>query len=211
MSRSKLLALSLVAVASFLWPSALSFAGPGGGNRSGGGGSRSSGTHASSNHGSANHNSGSGHRNYGYGGYGLYGGYGGYGGYGYGGYSGLGSYSAYGYSPSYNRAYVDPSLIYADPALQVPVPRQSAYYAPPMPDDSALLRVFVPADAQVWIGGEATTKTGEERTFASPALTPGKSYTYQIKAVWTENGKPIEKTQKVKVLANETTNVTFGE
>ena len=201
MSRCKLLALSLVALASFLWPSAATFAGPGGGGGRGG-----SGGHASSGHASGHHSSG--FRGYGYGGYGLYSGYGSYG---YGGYNGVGSTSAYRYIPSYNQGYTAPRLLYVDPSAQVTDERQSGYYTPPMPDDTALLRVFVPLDAKLWIGGEETTKTGEERTFASPALIPGKGYTYQIKAVWTENGKQVEKTQKVKVLANETTNVTFGE
>ena len=211
MSRCKLLALSLVALASFLWPTAATFAGPGGGGGHGGGGG-------------GGHGGGHGGGGHGYGGGGYHGGYGGgyrggygYGGYGlgglgYGGYGGLGYNSGYAVAPPYRQGYVDPNVQYVDPSVQQDYSqRQSGYYAPPTQDNSAMIRVFVPPDAKVWIGGEATTKTGEDRTFASPVLTPGKSYTYQIKATWMQDGKPVEQTQKIKVLANETSNVTFGQ
>ena len=226
MSRSKLLVVSLVAVVPFLWPSATAFAGRGGGGGGGGGGGRGGATHASAGHASAGHAS-AGHTNgyrggYGYGGYGIGYGLGGYGysGYGYSGYgSGYRGYnSGYGlsgsyplYSPSYGQGIINPDPATVDPSPQPLDSRQSGYYAPETPDNSARVRVFLPPDAKLWIGGEETTKGGEERTFTSPALIAGKSYTYQIKAVWMQDGKQVEKTQKVKVQANETSNVTFGE
>ena len=227
MSRCKLLTLSLVALVPFLWPSATAYAGRGGGGGGGhgGGGHGGGGGHAGGGYyggGYGGYRGGYGGYGYGLGGFGLGYGLGSYGGYGYGGYggSGYGGYSSgYGLSggypqyatPSYGQGYVVPSSGYVDPSDVPTDSRQSGYYAPQAADDTARIRVFVPTDAKVWIGGEETTKTGEERTFASPALTPGKAYTYQVKAVWMQDGKQVERTQKVKVHANETSSVTFGQ
>jgi uncharacterized protein (TIGR03000 family) len=156
-------------------------------------------------------------------------GYGGYGGYGYGGYAPYSSgYGSYGYVPSTtyiapSATYIDPSTTYvdpgypslsADPAISS---RESGYYAPqttenvPQADDNAAhVRVLAPADAQVWIGGVETSQTGTDRVFTSPALEPGKSYTYEVKARWMESGRPVEQTRRVKVQANQTTTVDFA-
>ena len=52
---------------------------------------------------------------------------------------------------------------------------------------------------------------GADRSFASPALTPGKTYTYEVKARWMEDGQPVEQTRRVKVEANRTSTVEFGQ
>ena len=154
------------------------------------------------------------------------------GGYGYGGYGGYAPYSSgynsYGYAPSTtyippSTAYVDPSATYGDPSTPYVDPgypslsadpavssRESGYYAPEAADNAAHVRVVAPADAKVWIGGAETSQTGMDRVFTSPALEPGKSYTYEVKARWMEAGKPVEQTRRVKVQANQTTTVDFG-
>jgi uncharacterized protein (TIGR03000 family) len=161
----------------------------------------------------------------GWGGYrgGYYGGYGGYGRYGYGGYGyrgfypylGLGGWG-YGYgSPSYGYSNYYPSYVYdyGTPAYVYPddsgvVTRGAGSYAPPN-DNTAMLHVSVPADAQVWIEGEATRQRGPQREFVSPALQPGKEYEYTVKARWMQDGKPVERTKTVSVHANDTKNVNF--
>jgi len=81
--------------------------------------------------------------------------------------------------------------------------------APQQQDNSAQVRVIVPPDAKVWFAGQETTQTGSERDFSSPALTPGKNYYYEVRARWMQNGKPVDQTRRVKVLANQTTTVAF--
>jgi uncharacterized protein (TIGR03000 family) len=147
---------------------------------------------------------------------------------------GLGAYSygyspgyyAYGgYAPSYNYyydypyyysgtapVYVEPSsapAVAASGAMSGSSTREALYYAPPT-DNTASIRVRLPADATLLVDGVATTKTGPDRVFASPSLTPGSTYSYQLTARWTEGGRPVEQTRKVRVRANETTDVTFG-
>lgn len=69
------------------------------------------------------------------------------------------------------------------------------------PDSKAHIWLRVPANAQVWVDGSRTRQTGEARHFYSPPLTPGKKYAYEIRVRWTEDGKPVEKNQRIVVQA----------
>jgi uncharacterized protein (TIGR03000 family) len=120
--------------------------------------------------------------------------YGNYGRYGPGGYYGRyhdpGFYYGYGrgyYDPGYSRSsyyyaqprgYVQPA--YAQPAYVQPAEYRQAVAGP----QPVYLNVQVPADAEVWIDGAKTTQMGANRRFASPPLTPGKNYTYEVTATW---------------------------
>jgi len=164
---------------------------------------------------------------YGVGGYPYYGGYGsGYGGYGYGGY-----YSGYGYYPRYYSSYYYPSYSYSsypqyyvEPSMSYysTVPNTS-YYSPapsttyesqlPAPAEAATTRIQVhlPApDAEVWIAGKRMSQSGMDRNFVSPALTPGRTYTYEVRARWTtRDGQVAEQNRTVSFRAGETVNVDF--
>ena len=50
--------------------------------------------------------------------------------------------------------------------------------------------------AEVWFNGTPTTSTGPARQFASPPLTPGTRYSYDIRATWNENGREVTQTQQ---------------
>jgi uncharacterized protein (TIGR03000 family) len=116
--------------------------------------------------------------------------------------SGYGQYNRpYYYSapPTYYRGYP-----YAAPAYPL------GAYAPAAPDNAAHVRVVVPADAQVWFDGNATKATGPVRRFDSPALTPGRQYTYDVKARWRgADGKEVTQTRHVDVAANADVDVDF--
>jgi uncharacterized protein (TIGR03000 family) len=73
------------------------------------------------------------------------------------------------------------------------------------PADKALLVVRLPAGAALTIGDTVTKQTGPERTFVSPPLTPGKSYSYDLKATWDENGKTKKVMRQVQVAAGRRT------
>jgi uncharacterized protein (TIGR03000 family) len=154
---------------------------------------------------------------YGYGyrrglfGYGLYGlGYG----YPYG-YYGSGwnygyPYSNFGYGYGYPYGYGNANVYtYTSPSVE----SYSSYYpsqseARPN-DNTAQLKIVVPVDAELWFNGVKTAQAGTERHFISPALAPGKNYTYAIEARWMENGKPVEQTRSVHVHANDREVVDF--
>jgi len=86
-------------------------------------------------------------------------------------------------------------------------------YAPSAPDNTARIRLIVPAGARVWFGNSATQQTGSVRNFESPRLMPGKDYTYDVKATWTEDGKEVTRTRQVSVAANRdvTVDLTTGD
>jgi uncharacterized protein (TIGR03000 family) len=156
------------------------------------------------------------------GGYG--GGRGGYGGGGYGGiFIGSGYYSPYSYGGGYYSPYSYGSGYYADPyynsspsyysdTVQVPATdiRQSLYNQPTSQQQTAtvMVRVATP-NTQVWFDGTATSQQGMERSFYSPPLDSGSSYTYTVRARWTENGQAVDREQRVSVQAGQTANVDF--
>jgi uncharacterized protein (TIGR03000 family) len=82
---------------------------------------------------------------------------------------------------------------------------------PPLPGDNrAHIHVLLPAAARLWVNGTAMTQTGAERDFTTPALIPGQTYRYEIKARWVRHGNPVERTLEVQVLPNRTTVVDFS-
>jgi uncharacterized protein (TIGR03000 family) len=142
-----------------------------------------------------------------YGGYGYRGYWPGSYGYGYSPYYG-GGWSSYGMSPYYSdtsgtygsQMYGDMSSSYGYGAMA-----QSQ-------ENAAHIRVIVPADAKIWFGNSATQQTGGMRFFYSPPLTPGKDYSYDVKAQWKdENGKEVTRTRHVDVRANAGFTVDFNQ
>lgn len=74
----------------------------------------------------------------------------------------------------------------------------------------AIIRLRVLENAQVWIDGNATSQTGTSRPFVTPALDPGKDYSYEIRARWTDDGRTVEQTRKITVQSGDrmTVNLT---
>ena len=61
----------------------------------------------------------------------------------------------------------------------------------------------MPADAEIWFEGDKTSQTGTSRTFVSPALQPGRNFTYDIRARWiSSEGKNVDQTRQVRVQAD---------
>jgi uncharacterized protein (TIGR03000 family) len=79
-----------------------------------------------------------------------------------------------------------------------------------IPDaNAALVDVKVPADAQVWFDDSRTRQTGSNRQFESPSLTPGKTYTYDIRARWMGDDGEVTRTKHVTVRAGARVTVDF--
>ena len=77
------------------------------------------------------------------------------------------------------------------------------------PPTAAVMRVHVPADAVVWVSGAATTQRGELRRFITPPLEDGRNQGYEIRARWNEGGKPVERTEVVRVHPGDRLTVDF--
>jgi uncharacterized protein (TIGR03000 family) len=76
--------------------------------------------------------------------------------------------------------------------------------------NSASILVQVPANAEIWFDNSKTKSTGSLRTFVSPPLESGKTFTYVIHARWTDSsGKVIDQTKRVEVQAGQRSRADF--
>src|SRR5262249_53785060 len=75
--------------------------------------------------------------------------------------------------------------------------------------NEATITVHLPADANLTIDGQPTNSTSDTRTFVSPPLKPGKTYTYTLRAETNRDGRPREVKKTVDVQAGRPTDVTL--
>ncbi len=99
-----------------------------------------------------------------------------------------------------------PTCAPAAPVCPTCAPAAPTLAAAPAP---VTLIVSLPADAQLTIDDRATVSTSETRTFVSPALEPGKSYVYTLKATVVRDGKAETVTKAVEVTAGQETRVSL--
>jgi len=74
---------------------------------------------------------------------------------------------------------------------------------------AATITVSLPADAKLFVDDYATTSTSSTRTFVSPPLTPGKDYTYTLKAEIMRDGEKRTVTERVPVRAGQDSTVAL--
>jgi uncharacterized protein (TIGR03000 family) len=109
----------------------------------------------------------------------------------------------------YGQQQQGPPIIYREITLtpdgQIPKIAQAAMN-PPAP---ATVDVTVPAeDTELWFNGVKMQQTGLKRQFVTPDLTPGKVFTYQLRARWADSVKQYDVTRTVSVQAGATLTVT---
>jgi uncharacterized protein (TIGR03000 family) len=76
--------------------------------------------------------------------------------------------------------------------------------------NNAVVHVRLPQElAEVAFDGHKTTTTGKNRVYSTPALTPGKTYTYTVTASWTEGDVPRSEMRTVQVHAGQSSTVDF--
>lgn len=111
-------------------------------------------------------------------------------------------YSGYGYSYPY--VNTNP-YYYSDPYAAYDTPAPTNYDSVA---NSASVEVIVPdPNAAVWFDGTATTQTGTERWFQTPALTGNASYT--IRASWNDGGRMVTRDKTVVVSPGQPSVVNF--
>ena len=127
-----------------------------------------------------------------------------------------GSYPAQssgGYGPGYGGGYASGAgggIIYPpDDIFGSPLAGGEAAPAPRAA--TATVHVIVPvASAELWFNGAKTQTTGMKREFVTPQLTPGQSYTYEVRARWMANGKEYDQTRKLTVQAGGQSILNFA-
>jgi uncharacterized protein (TIGR03000 family) len=98
-----------------------------------------------------------------------------------------------------------PPKLYPHPVQVVPV-------VPVVPTAGASVANFtvqVPPNADVWLEGVKTRQTGAVRPFVTPPLTPGKTYVYEVRARWMENGQQVEQKKTIAVQVGMQVDVKF--
>ena len=123
-----------------------------------------------------------------------------------GGYWGGGYYYPYSYAYDPYPYYYAPRVSYYVPPLALDV----APAAPAVAANAANIRVFVPdPQAKIWFDGSLTKQEGTDRLFHTPTLSAGGTYSYRIRAAWTQNGKEMIQEQVASVTVGQTTVVDF--
>jgi uncharacterized protein (TIGR03000 family) len=74
---------------------------------------------------------------------------------------------------------------------------------------TALLKVQVPENAEIWLEGQKMRSIGAQRHYRSPPLDPAKDYVYEVRARWLVDGKPYEDVRHVAIRAGATIAVDF--
>jgi uncharacterized protein (TIGR03000 family) len=76
------------------------------------------------------------------------------------------------------------------------------------PGNQAQVEVKLPADARLYIDGEAVS-LDKGRVFQTPALEPGRQYYYTMKVEAVRDGETVSKTERVIVAAGRTVQADF--
>jgi uncharacterized protein (TIGR03000 family) len=88
---------------------------------------------------------------------------------------------------------------------------QSFFYNPGTanPGNQATITVHLPADANLTIDGQPTQSTSGTRTFLSPPLQQGKTYTYTLRAEVNRDGRKMDVKKNIDVQAGRRTEVNL--
>jgi uncharacterized protein (TIGR03000 family) len=89
---------------------------------------------------------------------------------------------------------------------------QSFYFNPTANNtgSQATIIVHLPANARLTIDGQATQSTTATRTFVSPPLEAGKTYTYTLRGELNRNGRMVTANQTVDVHAGGVSEITLN-
>jgi len=133
------------------------------------------------------------------------------------GYGGYGDYDYwwpgfYDPTPDYPPA---PLTLYRDIDVGAPPARWGSstlqFAVAPRDPRAALLTVQLPTDgATVYLNGEKQPdQGGATRQITTPPLERGRGYEYEVKAVWTQDGRPVERVQRLTLHAGDQQSVMF--
>jgi uncharacterized protein (TIGR03000 family) len=87
------------------------------------------------------------------------------------------------------------------------VPKEAM--TPPPLDQPARIDVEAPARAEIYCDGTKTYRTGAVRQFVTPALSPGRAYSYELRAEWKEGERTVTVSKHVAFRAGEHVTVSF--
>ncbi|MDO4574488.1 MAG: TIGR03000 domain-containing protein [Planctomycetia bacterium] len=80
----------------------------------------------------------------------------------------------------------------------------------PVPENSGLLKIYVPIDAKVFVNDRETSTDGSIRSFVSYGLQKGNEYDYEVRAEVVRNGQKYVETKVVTLTAGANQALAFG-
>jgi len=92
---------------------------------------------------------------------------------------------------------------------EIPAIPGATLYAPTI-EDSAVLTLWVPAEAKVTINGRSTKSNGSRRQYVSFGLKPGFSYKYDVTATIIRDGQRVEENKTISLTAGQRGGLAFG-
>jgi|GEM_PF-3151499 len=128
-----------------------------------------------------------------------------------------GSYGSYGSSASYGSygSHGSSGSYGSHGSYGTPVNSEPDAVAEPDAVTSATgntsIRVALPEDAKVYVNDALTTSTGAQRSYVSPGLRQGMTYSYKIHVEYEKDGQTVSEDQLVKLNVGETVSLTFGQ
>jgi uncharacterized protein (TIGR03000 family) len=97
-----------------------------------------------------------------------------------------------------------------------PLARRTIYYYPSAPVTTlapatapVTIDVLVPENAELWIEGKKMSQTTTQRKFISPPLETGRSFNYEFRIRFKEDGREQTKSRSLDVFAGEHYTVDF--
>jgi uncharacterized protein (TIGR03000 family) len=106
----------------------------------------------------------------------------------------------------YQSGYFDPNA--GDVSQQQPMQGNDIRQMSFNESSSARVKVTVPnPGAQIWFDDTPTMQRGMERSYFTPPLQQGGTYTVKVR--WTDNGRPIEQQRQISVQPGQTATVDF--
>jgi uncharacterized protein (TIGR03000 family) len=99
------------------------------------------------------------------------------------------------------------------PPSPMPLPQKDPRPEKEVNRAPASVRVVVelPADARLFVDGKATSTTSAVRTFQTPDLVAGETYTYVLRAEVEVDGKPVTQTQRILLRVGEEPRIRFDD
>ena len=119
----------------------------------------------------------------------------------------------YSYYPSAYGAYQEqylptPPLTVIAPVVSPPIASQPI--APVVATNRGKIQLILPdPEAEVTFDGVRVDNVGRVRSFDTPPLEPGHTYSYKVAARWTQNGMPVTDARVVEVIPGRTSVVDF--
>lgn len=108
--------------------------------------------------------------------------------------------------------YADSGMNYLQSAQPTaPQTPPGANFIAPADQAPASVTIRAPYDAEVWVQDQKLNQTGEEYKFLSPILPANRTFTYDVRASWVEDGQKVTSRQFVNVRAGDRKSVLFIE